>query len=526
MAFRPAGNGFSSDIVPTEKIVILDFGSQYTQLIARRIRESHVFSEVVSCQISLAELLAKKPSGIILSGGPASVYEKDAPLCDKELFSCSIPVLGICYGMQLMTHLLGGKVEKSLRREYGRADIVITGASDLFASIGKTTSVWMSHGDQIARLPKGFDVIAQTANAPSAAIKDRKRPFFGLQFHPEVAHTAAGMRILQNFIYSICGCKPTWTMNAFVKEAQHQIREAVGDGKVVSAMSGGVDSSVASVLVGQVIGKRLSCVFVDNGLLRKNEAKVVLERLQKELKLNIRFVNAEDQFLNKLKKIKDPEIKRKIIGREFISIFDREAKKIKGVSFLLQGTLYPDVIESVSHKGPSATIKTHHNVGGLPARMRLALVEPLRLLFKDEVRKLGAELGIPETILNRHPYPGPGLAVRILGEVTKERLAALREADAILEEEIRAANLYQTLWQAFAVYLPLRTVGVMGDERTYDDAIAIRAVTSQDGMTADWAKIPHAVLQIISTRITNEVKGINKVVYDISSKPPSTIEWE
>jgi GMP synthase (glutamine-hydrolysing) len=510
----------------TEKILILDFGSQYTQLIARRIRESNVFSEVVSCQIPLAELLAKKPSGIILSGGPSSVYEKSAPLCDKKLFSTDIPVLGICYGMQLMTHLLGGKVEKSAHREYGRADIVISDASDLFKSIGKTTPVWMSHGDKIARLPKWFDVIAQTKNAPAAAIKDQKRSLYGLQFHPEVAHTAEGLRILQNFIYSICGCKPTWTMGAYLKEAQHQIREQVGDGKVISAISGGVDSSVASMLVGQVIGKRLSCVFVDNGLLRKNEAKTVLESLQKKLNLNVRFVNAGEQFLNKLKNVKDPEKKRKIIGREFISVFEQEAKKNRGASFLLQGTLYPDVIESVSHRGPSATIKTHHNVGGLPARMRLKLIEPLRLLFKDEVRKLGAELGIPETMLNRHPYPGPGLAVRILGAVTKERLENLRVADAIVEEEIRVANLYHTIWQAFAVYLPLRTVGVMGDERTYDDAIAIRAVTSQDGMTADWAKIPHTVLQIISTRITNEVKGINRVVYDISSKPPSTIEWE
>jgi GMP synthase (glutamine-hydrolysing) len=347
-----------------------------------------------------------------------------------------------------------------------------------------------------------------------------------LQFHPEVAHTEQGLAMLNRFIGSICGCKPTWTMGTFLNDAQYQVREQVGDGKVISAISGGVDSSVASVLVGQVIGKNLSCVFVDNGLLRQNEAKMVLETLQKKLNLNIRFVNAGDQFLNKLNHVKNPEKKRKIIGREFISVFEQEAKKNRGVSYLLQGTLYPDVIESVSHRGPSATIKTHHNVGGLPARMRLKLIEPLRLLFKDEVRKLGTELGIPETILNRHPFPGPGLAVRILGEVTKEKLARLREADAIVEKEIRAANMYHTLWQAFAVYLPLRTVGVMGDERTYDDAIAIRAVTSQDGMTADWAKIPHEVLQIISTRITNEVKGINRVVYDISSKPPSTIEWE
>ncbi len=514
----------------SEKIIVLDFGSQYTQLIARRIRESRVFSEVVSCDIPIDDLLAKKPSGIILSGGPASVYQKDAPLYDKMLFFLGIPVLGICYGMQLMTHVLGGKVEKSAHREYGNADIAISDPSNLFRSIGKTTPVWMSHGDKIARLPKGFDVIAKTSNAPFAAIKDKKRSLYGLQFHPEVAHTPQGLRMLQNFIYSICGCQPSWTMSAFLKDAQHQIREQVGDSKVISAISGGVDSSVASVLVGQVIGKKLSCVFVDNGLLRENEAKTVLESLQKKLNLNIRRVNAQDQFLNKLKKIQNPEKKRKIIGKEFISVFEQEAKKSRaadsGFSFLLQGTLYPDVIESVSHRGPSATIKTHHNVGGLPARMRLKLIEPLRLLFKDEVRKLGAELGIPETLLSRHPFPGPGLAIRILGEVTKERLARLRLSDGIVEEEIRAANLYNALWQAFAVYLPLRTVGVMGDERTYDDAIAIRAVTSVDGMTADWADIPRSILQKISTRITNEVKGINKVVYDISSKPPSTIEWE
>ncbi len=521
---------------PSEKIIILDFGSQYTQLIARRIREANVFSEVVSYQISITELVAKKPSGIILSGGPASVYEKDAPLCDKKIFAIGIPVLGICYGMQLMTHVLGGKVEKSARREYGRADIMIShpsdACSDLFYTLGDMpTPVWMSHGDHVVRPPKGFDVIAES-HGLIAAIKDRKRPLYGLQFHPEVAHTEQGVAILRRFIWSICGCKGTWTMDAFIKDAQHQICEQVGDGKVISAISGGVDSSVASVLVSQVIGKRLTCVFVDNGLLRKNEAKTVLEMLQKKLNLNIRFVNAQAPFLNKLKNVKDPEKKRKIIGKEFISVFEQEAKKISGRNAdcgaysLLQGTLYPDVIESISHRGPSTTIKTHHNVGGLPARMRLKLIEPLRLLFKDEVRKLGAALGMPEMILNRHPYPGPGLAVRILGEVKKERLAILREADAIVEEEIRAANLYHALWQAFAVYLPLRTVGVMGDERTYHDAIAIRAVTSQDGMTADWADIPRSTLEKISTRITNEVKGINRVVYDISSKPPSTIEWE
>ncbi|MEK7747650.1 MAG: glutamine-hydrolyzing GMP synthase [Nitrospirota bacterium] len=512
--------------LPTEKIVILDFGSQYTQLIARRIRELQVFSEVVSYNIPLSELLLKSPSGIILSGGPASVYEKNAPLCDREIFSSGIPILGICYGMQLMTHLLGGKVEKSAHREYGKAGITVSDTSDLFYTIGKTTQVWMSHSDQVKRLPSGFQQIATSNNALIAAMKDQKRALFGLQFHPEVTHTDLGLRILQNFIYQICHCKPIWNMGAFLKLSQENIQETVGKGKAISAISGGVDSSVASVLVGQVLGKQLTSVFVDNGLLRKNEAKSVLEMLRKKLGLNIRMVAASDLFLTKLVRVTDPEKKRKIIGKQFISIFEAEAKKIPGSSFLVQGTLYPDVIESVSHRGPSATIKTHHNVGGLPKRMRLKLIEPLRLLFKDEVRKLGAEMGIPEVLLKRHPYPGPGLAVRILGEVTKARLETLRDADAIIEEEIRAANLYHSLWQAFGVYLPIRTVGVMGDERTYQDAIAIRAVTSLDGMTADWAKIPYETLQAISTRITNEVKGINRVVYDVSSKPPSTIEWE
>ncbi|MEK7285970.1 MAG: glutamine-hydrolyzing GMP synthase [Nitrospirota bacterium] len=507
-------------------IIILDFGSQYTQLIARRIRELSVFSEVVSYKISLSELLLKKPSGIILSGGPASVYEKDAPLCDPKIFSSGIPILGICYGMQLMTHLLGGKVEKSAHREYGKAGITVSDSSDFFYTIGKTTQVWMSHSDQVKRLPAGFEQIATSDNKLTAAMKDQKRSLYGLQFHPEVTHTDLGLRLLQNFIYTICHCQPTWNMGAFLKSSQAAIKESVGNGKAIAAISGGVDSAVASVLVGQVLGKRLTSVFVDNGLLRKNEAKAVLETLKKKLGLNIKQVSASDLFLTKLSRVTDPEKKRKIIGKQFIEIFESEAKKIRGSAFLVQGTLYPDVIESVSHRGPSATIKTHHNVGGLPARMRLKLIEPLRMLFKDEVRKLGAKMGIPETILKRHPYPGPGLAVRILGEVTKPRLETLREADAIIEEEIRTAHLYDSLWQAFAVYLPIRTVGVMGDERTYQDAIAIRAVTSLDGMTADWAKIPHEVLQIISTRITNEVKGINRVVYDVSSKPPSTIEWE
>ncbi len=522
----------SVSLPPDEKIIILDFGSQYTQLIARRIRESQVFSEIVPFHISLSELKAKKPSGIILSGGPASVYEPGAPLCDKKLFSLDLPVLGICYGMQLMTHLLWGKVAKSLRREYGRADLTIKDRTDLFLSIAGKTAVWMSHGDRIDRLPEGFEAIAQTDHSPTAAMKNKDRLLYGLQFHPEVAHTVDGLRLLQNFIYSVCGCKPIWSMGTFLQQAEMEIKNQIGTGSAIAAVSGGVDSSVAAVLVQRVLGKRLLCVFVDNGLLRKNEARTVLETLTKKLNLNIISIDATSQFIRKLSHVKDPEKKRKIIGSAFISIFEKEAKKaqgmqpLRGVQFLVQGTLYPDVIESVSQKGPSAKIKTHHNVGGLPNRMRLRLVEPLRLLFKDEVRKLGVALGIPDILLNRHPFPGPGLAVRILGEVTEERLYRLREADAIVEEEIRSANLYHLIWQAFAVYLPVQSVGVMGDERTYEDAIAIRAVTSQDGMTADWARLPAEVLQLISKRITNEVKGINRVVYDISSKPPSTIEWE
>ncbi len=520
------GAPYVSQLISNEKIIILDFGSQYTQLIARRIRESHVFSEIVPFSIPLAELKAKRPSGIILSGGPASVYAPSAPRCDLELFSLGIPVLGICYGMQLMTDLLKGKVAKSRHREYGYADLMVRDQSDLFALIPEKTAVWMSHGDRIDRLPPGFEAIGTTSDSPTAAMRHKTAPLYGLQFHPEVAHTLDGIRILQNFVYSICGCQPIWTMGAFLQQAAATIKNQVGDGKVIAAISGGVDSSVAAVLAQKVLGKRLLCIFVDNGLLRKNEAKTVLETFKKKLNLNVKCIDAREAFLTKLAGVKDPEKKRKIIGAEFISIFEKEAKKEKNVSFLLQGTLYPDVIESVSHGGPSAKIKTHHNVGGLPKRMKLKLIEPLRLLFKDEVRKLGGELGIPNILIDRHPFPGPGLAVRILGAVTEERLARLRDADAIVEEEIRSANLYHLIWQAFAVYLPIRTVGVMGDERTYEDAIAVRAVTSTDGMTADWAKIPAEVLQSISRRITNEVKGINKVVYDISSKPPSTIEWE
>ena len=510
----------------TPKILILDFGSQYTQLIARRVRESKVYSEIVPYHVPLKEIEARQPDGIILSGGPASVYDKNAPVCDPGLFKLAVPILGICYGMQLMTHLLGGKVARATKREYGRAELMIEEASDLFKGLPNQTAVWMSHGDRIETLPPGFQAIARTDNSPSAAMKDPRRKFFALQFHPEVVHTPQGTQILQNFLYQIAGCSPTWDMGSFLKEAEKNIAAQIGEGRAICALSGGVDSSVAAVLVQRVIGKRLTCIFVDNGLLRKDEAKRVLDTFKKNLKLNIRFVDASDRFLKRLAANSHPERKRKIIGREFIRVFDEEAKKVGKVDYLVQGTLYPDVIESVSLKGPSATIKTHHNVGGLPKRMRLKLVEPLRMLFKDEVRRLGVELGIPEVLLYRHPFPGPGLAVRVLGKITRERLDRLREADAIFEEEIRKAGLYNAIWQAFAVYLPVHSVGVMGDERTYENAVALRAVTSQDGMTADWADIPHDVLKRISSRIINEVKGINRVVYDISSKPPSTIEWE
>jgi GMP synthase (glutamine-hydrolysing) len=514
------------------KILILDFGSQYTMLIARRVRELKVYSEIHPYNVDLAFIRAFRPSGIILSGGPASVYEEGAPSVSAELFSLGIPVLGICYGMQVIANLLGGKVAKSTDREYGIANIKGEWGDPLFLGIDElrhnmTIQVWMSHGDRIEALPKGFTSIARSANSPVAAMSNHEKTIYGVQFHPEVAHTPKGKEILSNFLFRVCGLSPSWTMHSFVETSVRKIRETVGNENVVLGLSGGVDSSVAAVLLHKALGDRLTCIFVNNGLLRKGEAEEVLETFRSGIRLHLEYVDASERFLAALEDVEDPEKKRKIIGELFVRVFEEAAKKIPGgVGFLGQGTLYPDVIESVSFKGPSAVIKSHHNVGGLPEKMHLKLMEPLRELFKDEVRELGKELSVPDQILERQPFPGPGLAVRIVGPVTAERLDILREADAIVDEEVREAGLYESIWQSFAVLLPIKTVGVMGDFRTYENVAAIRAVQSQDGMTADWVRLPYDLLQRISTRIINEVKGVNRVVYDVSSKPPSTIEWE
>ncbi|OGW37274.1 MAG: glutamine-hydrolyzing GMP synthase [Nitrospirae bacterium RBG_13_39_12] len=512
--------------MPQDKILVLDFGSQYTQLIARRVRENKVYSEIFPFNASNLRIKNFSPKGIILSGGPSSVYDRRAPLPDPCIFELGIPIMGICYGMQLIAQCLGGKVEKAQKREYGKSELVIDDREDIFKGIPVKTIVWMSHGDKIECCPPGFNKIAHTENSHIAAMADRSKRIYALQFHPEVVHTVEGTEILKNFLFKICKCKPVWTMKSFIENATKEIREKVGNRKVVCGISGGVDSTVTAVLVHKSIGEQLTCIFVDNGVLRTGEAKKVEETLRKHFHMNISFVNASERFLKKLTGVIDPERKRKIIGNEFIKVFEEKAKKIKRAGFLAQGTLYPDVIESVPFKGPSATIKSHHNVGGLLKRMKLKLIEPLRELFKDEVRVLGKELNIPEEIINRHPFPGPGLAIRVIGEVTKQRCNILRKADAIVLEEIKKAGLYKNLWQSFAVLLPVKSVGVMGDERTYENVIALRAVKSLDGMTADWAKLPYNVLEAISNRIINEVKGVNRVVYDISSKPPSTIEWE
>lgn len=508
-------------------ILIIDFGSQYNQLIARRVRELHVYCQIEPPDIELSRVRSLAPRGIILSGGPASTYWKDRPTLDPGILDLGIPVLGICYGMQYMMDSLGGKVEPTTKREYGLATLNILDSSGIFSGVPSQTPCWMSHGDVTSMLPKGFAVTASTENTRIAAAENHERRFYGLQFHPEVAHTPEGKKMLRSFLFRICGCDKTWTMKSFIGRAVEEIREEVGEKKVILGLSGGVDSSVSAVLLNRAIGKQLTCIFVDNGLLRKGEREGVKELFKDYLKLNIRLVNARKGFLDSLKGVVDPERKRKLIGKTFIKVFEEEARRMKGAEFLAQGTLYPDLIESRSaFGGPSAVIKSHHNVGGLPKKMNLKLIEPLRHLFKDEVRALGKELGLPGDLIMRHPFPGPGLAVRIIGEVTPKRLSIVREADHILVQEIKTGGYYGKLWQSFAILLPLKTVGIMGDKRTYEHIVVIRAVTSLDAMTADWAKISHPLLARISNRIINEVRGVNRVVYDISSKPPSTIEWE
>jgi GMP synthase (glutamine-hydrolysing) len=511
--------------VTHQTIIVLDFGSQYTQLIARRLRELSVYSEVWAPDTPIEKIRARNPVGIILSGGPKSVSDAGAPTCDPAVYDIGRPVLGICYGMQLMAHALGGRVEPAPHREFGHATVTITDRAALFIDVPEQIRVWASHGDFVAAVPSGFSVTATSANAPIAAMTDPSRALYAILFHPEVVHTERGLEILRNFAYGVCGCTGDWTMASFVEEATARVRQQVGSGRVVCALSGGVDSTVAALIIHRAIGRQLTCIFVDNGVLRQDEAAQIRKRYER-LNLPLVFVDASSMFLDRLAGVTDPETKRKIIGATFIEVFEAEAAKLGQVDFLAQGTLYPDVIESISIVGQASMIKSHHNVGGLPERMRMKLVEPLRELFKDEVREVGRKLGLDEEFVVRQPFPGPGLAVRILGEVTPPRLRLLRRADAIVADEVRRDGWYTRLWQSFAVLLPVQSVGVMGDERTYEHTVAIRAVESRDGMTADWARLPHDLLARISSRIVNEVKGINRVVYDISSKPPSTIEWE
>ncbi len=512
-----------------DSILILDFGSQYTQLIARRVRECGVYSEIHPYDTPPARIKSFAPKGIILSGGPASVYEEKAPFCDSSILRMGIPVLGICYGMQLIAQSFGGEVARSDKREYGKARLTLNRKGGLFQGLGTKGSrlvVWMSHGDSVKALPQGFHAIAYSKNTPYAAIEEPQRRIYGLQFHPEVVHTQRGLDVIRNFLFHICDCTHLWTMESFLEQTSRSLRKRIERGKVICALSGGVDSTVVALLLHRAIGDRLQCIFVNNGLLRKNEAIQVVNLFRDHFKIPLISVNAGKSFLKSLEGIVDPEEKRKRIGKQFIATFEKEARRIGGVEYLAQGTLYPDVIESVSAKGPSALIKSHHNVGGLPERMKLNLVEPLRELFKDEVRQLGKVLGLPDEIIKRQPFPGPGLAIRIIGEVNQERLEMLREADEIVMSEMESSRVMNRVWQSFAVLLPVKTVGVMGDVRTYENVVALRVVGSQDGMTADWIRLPYKILERLSNRIINEVKGVNRVVYDISSKPPSTIEWE
>lgn len=510
-----------------EKVLILDFGAQYVQLIARKVRELNVYAEIQPFNYDIEKIKADRDiKAIILSGGPSSVYSDDAPRCHPEIFSLNLPILGICYGLQIIAYMLNGAVDPAKRREFGRAHLQLLQDNKLLANLQPSSQVWMSHGDYITTMPDGFEVIAKTENSPICAIGNAEKGIYGIQFHPEVHHTTEGRQILRNFLYDVCGFSGNWSSKSFIESAIADIRETVGEKKVLLGMSGGVDSGVLSLLLHKAIGDQLTCVFVDTGLLRKNEAAEIDAVFNGKLKLNLTLVTAEEIFLSRLSSISDPEQKRKIIGNTFIDVFEAEAKKLGDFHFLAQGTLYPDVIESVSVKGPSATIKSHHNVGGLPERMQFELLEPFRELFKDEVRAVGRELGVPQEIIGRHPFPGPGLAVRILGDITRERVDVLQRADKIFIDGLKSAGLYDEIWQAFAVLLPIQTVGVMGDERTYENVLALRAVTSTDGMTADWFPLPYDFLGEISNRIINEVKGINRVVYDVSSKPPATIEWE
>jgi GMP synthase (glutamine-hydrolysing) len=509
-----------------EKIVILDFGSQYTQIIARKIRELNVYAEIYPFSIDIDTIKSIAPNGIILSGGPSSVYTENAPIPKFDVFSLGVPVLGICYGLQLIAYQLGGEVNKAAKREYGRANLIIDKPDVIFDGVSQSSQVWMSHGDSLTKIPDGFEIIAHTENAPIAAIRNQVKKIYGVQFHPEVHHSVEGIKILENFVRKICLCKEIWDMHSFVGSAIKKIQEEVGNSEVICALSGGVDSTVLAVLLSKAIGNKLHCIHIDTGLMRLQESEKLMKLFNDNFNISIDLVNASDIFLSRLKGVTDPELKRKIIGNTFIELFEIEAKKFNNAKWLAQGTLYPDVIESVSVKGPSAVIKSHHNVGGLPEKMGLKLIEPFRELFKDEVRAIGRQLGVPEWFIRRHPFPGPGLAIRIIGEITQERIEILQKADDIYIQEITEAGLYDKIWQAFAVLLPVQSVGVMGDERTYENVCALRAVTSVDGMTADWFPFPYDVLAKISNRIINEIRGINRVVYDITSKPPGTIEWE